>query len=229
MLPDWFSADRYAKEQREKGFGADIIEGTRNLVVFDDGIVEIGDADGRLEFATRDAFKKVDVARAAIENAAELRAVAERPNDGRSLEAENVFEFVEEVDRAARGPIAFVHERENRDTATAADFEQLAGLRFYALGGIDDHQCGVDGREHPVSVFGKVFVPGSIEKVYGASRVIELQDGRADRNATLLLEFHPVGGGRALVFPVLNGAGEVNGVAVKQEFFGERGLAGVGV
>lgn len=42
-------------------------------------------------------------------------------------------------------------------------------------------------------------------------------------------EFHPVGGGRALVFPVLNGAGEVNGVAVKQEFFGERGLAGVGV
>jgi hypothetical protein len=48
----------------------------------DNGIVEIGDADWRLEFAARDTFKKVDVARAAIENAAELRAVTEGPDNG---------------------------------------------------------------------------------------------------------------------------------------------------
>ena len=45
----------------------------------------------------------------------------------------------------------------------------------------------------------------------------------------MLLEFHPVGGGGALVFSGRDGAGEMDGVAVKEEFFRERGLTRVRV
>jgi len=145
------------------------------------------------------------------------------------LQPEDVLQLVQQVDRTAGGPIALVHEREDRDAAAAADFEEFASLGFHTLGGVDDHEGGVDGREHAVGVFGEILVTRGVEQVDRATGVIELEDGRTDRNTALLLEFHPVGGGGALVLTVLDGAGEVDGIAVKQEFFRERGLARVGV
>ena len=95
--------------------------------------------------AARDAFEEVHLAGAAIEDAAEGGAVAQRPDHGRRLEAEHGLELVEQLERVARGPVALVHEREDRHAAPAADFEQLAGLRLHALGGVDHHQGRVDG------------------------------------------------------------------------------------
>ncbi len=195
----------------------------------DRGVVERGDVDGGLVFAAGDALEEVDLAGAAVEHAFEGRAVAQRPDDRRRLQAEDILEFIEQVDRAAGGPVALVHEREDGHAAAAADFEELAGLRLHALGGVDDHEGGVHGGEDAVGVLGEVLVAGGVEEVNGAAGVVELEDSGRDGDAALLLEFHPVGGGGALVFPGGDGAGQVQGVAVEQEFLGQSRLARIGV
>ena len=62
-----------------------------------------------------------------------------------------------------------------------------------------------------------------------AAAVVELQHGRADRDAALLLQLHPVRGRGALVFAVLDRARQVDGVAVEQELLRQRRLARVGM
>lgn len=62
---------------------------------------------------------------------------------------------------------------------------------------------------------------GGVEDVYDAVFVFELEDGGGDGDAALFFEFHPIRGGAALVFAGGDGAGEVEGAAVKEEFFGE--------
>ena len=71
---------------------------------------------------------------------------------------------------------------------------------------------------------------GRVEQVHDAVPVRELEHGRGDRDAALLLELHPVRGGRAPALPRLDrpGAGGQR-AAVEQELLGEGGLAGVGV
>src|SRR5436309_14541119 len=73
-------------------------------------VFERRDVDGRLKFSSRHAFEEVNFPRAAIKDAFELRTVAQRPDDGRRLETEDAFEFVEEGDRIVRWAIALVHE-----------------------------------------------------------------------------------------------------------------------
>src|SRR5690606_27157178 len=48
-------------------------------------------------------------------------------------------------------------------------------------------------------------------------------------DAPLFFQLHPVGGGGALVFPRGDGAGQIEGTAVEEELFRERGLARVRV
>src|SRR5436190_250067 len=59
--------------------------------------------------------------------------------------------------------------------------------------------------------------------------VFELQNRRGDRNASLLFDFHPIAGGIARSFSGLHRSGNLNGAAKEQQFFGERGLSGVGM
>ena len=194
-----------------------------------DRVVEGGDADWGLKFTAGHALEEVHLPRAAVEHPAEAGAVAERPNHGRGLQAEHGLKLVEQLERVARRPVALVHEREDRHAATAADLEELARLGLHALRGVDHHERGVDGGEDAVGVLGKVLVAGGVEQVDGVAAVIELEDGGTDRDAALFLEFHPVGGGGALVFARGDGTGEMDGVAVKEELLGQRRLARVGV
>src|SRR5690606_34975750 len=101
---------------------------------------------------------------------------------------------------------------EDWHAAAAADFEQLAGLRFDTLGRVDHHERRVHRGEHAVSVLGEVLVTGGIEQVDRAAFVFELQNGGRNGDAALLFDFHPVGRGGAGVLAVLDRAGEVNGV-----------------
>lgn len=197
--------------------------------IADEGGVEIRDLFGGAVGAAGGAFEEVDFLLADVVNAAEGGAAAEGPGDGHGGEAEDGFEFVEEGERVEGGPVALVHEGEDGHPATAADLEELTGLRFDALGGVDNHEGGVDGGEDAVGVFGEVFMAGGVEEVDGVTVVIELEDGGGDGDAALALERHPVGGGGALIFAGGDGAGEVHGVAVEEEFLSEGGLAGVGV
>ena len=58
---------------------------------------------------------------------------------------------------------------------------------------------------------------------------VGLGGGGSDRESVLVLGLLPVGGGRALSFAGGDVAGEVDGVAVEEEFFGQRRLARIGV
>ena len=153
----------------------------------------------------------------------------ERPDDGRGLQPEDAFQFVEEGERVARRPVALVHEGEDRHAPPAAHLEELARLRLDALARVDHHERGVHGREHAVGVLGEVLVAGGVEQVDRVAAVVELEHGRADGNAALRLELHPVRGGGALVLAVLDRAGQVDRVAVQQELLGQRRLARVGM
>ena len=57
--------------------------------------------------------------------------------------------------------------------------------------------------------------------------IIELENRRADRDAALLLQFHPVRGGGPLIFARSHGARQMDGVAVKEKLFRQSGFAGV--
>ena len=73
-----------------------------------------------------------------------------------------------------------------------ADLEQLERLRLDALGRVEHHDRGVGRGQHPVGVLGEVPVAGGVEQVDDVVAVGELQHGRGDRDAPLLLELHPV-------------------------------------
>ncbi len=88
-----------------------------------------------------------------------------------------------------------------------------------------DHRS--HGGEHAVGVLGEVFVTGRVAQVDAVTGVIELQHRRADRDAALLLQFHPVRRGGALVFARGHRAGELHRAAVEQEFFRQRGFSRV--
>ena len=66
-----------------------------------------------------------------------------------------------------------------------------------------------------------------IENIDAVALVLELHDGGGDGNAALLFDLHPVGNRVARVLFALDGAGELNGAAVQEEFFRKRRFAGV--
>ena len=68
-----------------------------------------------------------------------------------------------------------------------------------------------------------------VQDVDAVALVLELHDGRGDRDAALLLNLHPVGGGGPGILFALDLPSLGNGPAVEQEFLGQGGLAGVRV
>ena len=189
--------------------------------------MQSADGDGRAILAAHDAFKRVHRLRLPVVDALKIRPVPNRPVHRKRADAEHALEFVDQLQWIFHRAITLVHEREDRHAALAADLEQLPGLWLDAFGGINHHDDGVHGGQHAIGVLGEVFVAGSVEQVETVAVVVELQHGGADRDAALLLQLHPVGGGGALVLARGHGAGELHGTAVEQELFGERRLAGI--
>ena len=113
--------------------------------------------------------------------------------------------------------------------ALAAHLEQLERLRLDALGGVEHHDRGVGGRQHPVGVLGEVAVARGVEQVEHVVAVRELQHRRGDGDAALLLHLHPVGGDPPPLAARLHRAGRLHRPAVEEELLREGRLAGVGV
>ena len=181
----------------------------------------------RAEGALRRFFKKVNFAGNSVIDPAKFRPITKRPIAGRGMNSEHSFQFVEQGERCAGRAVELVDEGENRHPAATADFEKLSGLRLDAFGRVDDHDRGVDGREHPVGVLGEILVAGRVEQVDHITVVVELQDGGGDRDAALLFQFHPIARGGPLVAARGDTAGQLHRPAVKEELFGQRGLARV--
>ncbi len=187
--------------------------------VFDRLILDAGNVHGCAERAVDRALEEVDLLVFPVENTLETRAIAERPIHGKRVDAEDGFQFVEEVEGRPCGAVELVHERENGDSTSAANLEKFPCLSLDALARIDDHDCGIHGGKHAVGVLGEIFVAGGVEDVDHAIFILELQNGGGNRDTALFFQLHPVGGGGALVFPCGDGSGEVQGAAVEEEFF----------
>ena len=128
-------------------------------------VVHAGNRHRRAFRAVLGAFERVQLVRLAIVHAAERLAVAERPVHRIGADAEHVLELVEQFERIARRPVHLVDEREERNAARAADRKQLAGLRFYALGRIDQHDRAVGRQQRAVRVLAEILMARRIEEI----------------------------------------------------------------
>ena len=156
-------------------------------------------------------------------------AAADRPGDRRRLERQGLFDLVQQFERIAALAVELIDEGDDRDVAQPADFEQFSRARLYALGGVDDHDGGVDRRQRAIGVFRKVLVARRVQQVEDAIAIFEGHHRGDDGNAALALYAHPVGAGLRGVALGADLAGELNRAAEQQQLFGQRGLAGVGM
>ena len=174
-------------------------------------------------------FKRKHMAALAIEHAAEVATVADRPVHGIGADAQYRLDLLHELERIAALVVELVDEGENRNVAQRAHAEQLLGLRLNALGGVNHHDCRVSRHERAVGVLGEVLVTRGVEDVDADAVVVELQHRGGDGDAARLLDVHPVGHrmlGRALA---LDRAGRLDAARVQQELLGKGGLACVRV
>jgi hypothetical protein len=85
-------------------------------------------------------------------HATEVLAHADRPGHRRTgSSAPTPAHPAVPANRGSRGPL--VHEGDDGRVAHAADVQQLDGLFFHALGGVDHHQRRVHGGQHAVGIF----------------------------------------------------------------------------
>ena len=156
-------------------------------------------------------------------------ALADRPGDRRCVERQLLLDLVEDFEGVARLAIHLVDEGDDRDVAQPADLEQFQRARLDALGGVDDHDGRIDGRQRAVGVVGKILVAGRVEQVEDVVAIFEGHHRGDDRDAALALDLHPVGARVHAVLLGLDLAGELDRAAEQEQLFGQRRLAGVGV
>ena len=190
-------------------------------------IVQPAHLHRRAILAADRALEQMHQLRLPVKDALELEAVADGPVHRERADAEHALQLIEQGERVFHGPVALVHEGEDRHAALAADLEQLARLRLDALGGINHHHHRIHRGQHAVGVLGEILVARRVEQVEAVAVVIELQHRGADGDAALLFQLHPVGRGGALVLARGDRAGELHRAAVKQELLRQRGLARV--
>mmetsp|Transcript_78536 Transcript_78536/g.159450 ORF Transcript_78536/g.159450 Transcript_78536/m.159450 type:complete len:318 (-) Transcript_78536:233-1186(-) len=206
----------------------------KQLVVVDELFQLVGFRKGNLDYlglgtALGGFLVQVDDFVQSIQDALEALAVPDRPQNRKGFEVEFLLDLVHELVGAQRGPIHFVAKGKEGQSAHPADLEELSRLRFQALGGVQKHDGVVGGRQRPVGVFGKVLVTRRVQNVHPVSLVVEIHDGRRDRDPTLLFHFHEIGLGRPLLGLLPDGTGLLEGSPVQQEFFRHGSLSGIGV
>ena len=68
-----------------------------------------------------------------------------------------------------------------------------------------------------------------IKQINGASGIVELQNGRRNRNTALFFQLHPIRGDLALLTTSLHSASLLNRTSIQQELLGERGFSSIWV
>lgn len=125
----------------------------------------------------------------------EVATAADGPVHGVRSDSQYRFDFFHKLKWIAGFAVKLVHESEDGDMAQGANFEELFGLGFYALCGINYHNGGICGHKSAIGIFGKVLVSGGVQDIYAAAVVVKLQDRRGYGNTAFLFDVHPVGNG----------------------------------
>jgi hypothetical protein len=175
------------------------------------------------------ALEQVDALVAAVVHAQEAVAGVDRPGHGVALHPQLALHVVEELDGVGAGAVALVDEGDHRRAPHPAHLEQLARLLLHALAVVEQHHRAVGRHQGAVGVFGEVLVARGVEQVHRVAAVLELQHRAGHADAALLLHRHPVAGGVPRRTACLHAPGQVDGSAVQEELFRERGLPRVGV
>ncbi len=251
-LPDAEVEHRGAEDHRRRLTGQEhllivlLTARDQQIALLDGGVpvdaLTFGRGLGRQEFFGRDGRStggtgETDVAAVLdVEQAAEVTGDPDGPVEGRRCQADPRLDFVEQLERRLARAVPLVDHGDDRDAELAAHLEELEGLRFEALGGVDQHHGRVDGGEHAVGVLGEVGVAGGVDEVddvgdfgVGGGLVIELQRSRTHRDTAGLLHLHPVGDGGAAAGFAVDGTGLGDDTCMQGEGLGERRLTGVGV
>ena len=179
--------------------------------------------------AARGAGELDEVPGPAVEHPLEVSGDADRPRQGSGPQPDPCVDLVHQFQGMAPGPVPLVDHRDDRDPTVLTHLEQLQRLRLKAFRGVDEHHRAVDGRQHPVGVFGEVGVARGVEQVDDAIAVRELQRRRRDRDAPGLLHVHPVRHRRATARLAVDRAGFGDRPGVQRQRLGQRGFAGVGM
>jgi hypothetical protein len=154
---------------------------------------------------------------------------ADRPGGRGYVNRKVLLDLVDDLEHVAGFAVHLVAEGQDRQIAQAADLEQLAGLAFYALGAVDHHDCGVDGGQGAIGVFGKVAVAGGVDKVEAVVPEVEGHCAGRDRDPAIRLDLHEVRPRAPGIALGAHLARHLDGAAEQQELFGQRGFPGVGV
>ena len=159
--------------------------------------------------------------------ALEVSIYADGPVDGAGTDAQHLLQLFHQGEGILRGPVHLVYKGENRDVPHPADLEQLDGLCFDALCGVQQHNRCVRGNQYPVGIFREVLVAGGVQDVDPVSVIHELHGGACHGNTALLLNLHPVRSGVLVRLPGFNAARTADCSAVQQQLFSQRGFTRV--
>ncbi len=164
-----------------------------------------------------------------VVHALEGRTVGYGESQRPHADAQLALHLVQQVEGILRRTVELVDEDDHRRRTHAAHLHQLARLRLHALGAVDDDDDRVHGRERAVGIFGEVLVARRIEDVDLVAPVFEAHDGRGDRDASLALDLHEVGGRPLLDLIALDGTRHVDRTAEQQQLLGKGRLTRIGV
>ena len=164
-----------------------------------------------------------------VVNALEFLSRTDRPVHRDGADAQLLLDFIQQVKRVAGFAVHFIDKGKYRDMPHHADLEQLAGLVFHALAGVDYHHGGIGRHQGAVGILRKILVARGIQNIDAVAVVMELHHRGGNRDAALLFDLHPVGDGVLGGLFSLDRAGERNRASVQQELFGQGGFPRVGV
>ena len=165
----------------------------------------------------------------AVIHALEVLAAADGPVHGIGVNAELVLNLLAQLEGVAGLAVHLVDEGKDGDIPHDADLEELAGLGLNTLGRVNDHDGAVRRHQGAVGILREVLMARGVQNVDTKALVLELHDRGRNRDAALLLDLHPVGGGGAGVLFALDHAGLGDGPAVEQKFFRQGSFTGVGM
>src|SRR5438477_10835823 len=100
-------------------------------------------------FAGREAHQAIPQQ---VEDPAKALAHAYRPADRRAVDLQHRFDLLQQRHRLTDFAVKLVYKSDDRGRAQSADFEQLDRLRLDAFGRVDDHDRGVDRRQHSIRI-----------------------------------------------------------------------------
>ena len=146
----------------------------------------------------------------------EFGTYVDRPREWSHGNLQLLLQLIKNIEGVTSLAVKLVYENDDRGFSHAAYLHQSSCLGLHALCHIDHNYDRVYGGQSAESIFREVLVTRSVEDVYLVVAIIEAHDRGRNRDASLLLDFHPVGGGCFLYFIAFNRSRHMYGTSEKQ-------------